>query len=358
MSQIPSPAISVILPTYNCAEYLNESIQSILNQTFTDFELIIINDGSTDDTDSILTLLQDSRVRVYRQNNQGLSKTLNRAIHLAKSNLIARQDADDISLPYRLEKQYDFLIKNPECGLIGTWATIIEGRKPTERTHCHPLDDVDIRYALLYNNPFVHTSVMFRRSALNLAGLYTTDPQRQPPEDYELWSRFSRVTKLANIGEYLVKYREVPSSICRSSNVSFCSQLVQICAENIAFYASLPSDNHHIRLIAKFIHDPELRLNNAPDFREMEKILLKAALQIGSAHRRDLIYDAYVRIASMRSSWLATHTFLPTRLKVSCVAKRLLKIMYYFFGLAKLLELWIFKVPKNNHLNPKSTSDL
>ena len=333
MSRSDSPAISVILPTYNCAEYLEESIQSILNQTFSDFELIIVNDGSTDDTDNILASLKDSRVRVYRQLNHGLSKTLNRAILLSRSNLIARQDADDISLPDRLEKQYDFMRRHQDYGLIGTWATILEGRTLSTRAHCHPLHDADIRYALLFNNPFVHTSVMFRRSVISLAGLYSSDPQRQPPEDYELWSRISRVTKLANIGEYLVQYREIPSSICRSKNISFTPQLVQICSENIAFYSSLSPDNSHIRLIARFIHDSDLIISHTPDFREMEKILLRAALNIGLNRRVNFINDVHRRIASIRASWHSTLIFPPGRINSPRYVRLFLKIMYIIYRL-------------------------
>ena len=123
-----SPKISVVMPAYNAAEYLDEAIRSILNQTFRDFEFIIINDGSTDDSISILDKQQklDSRIRVYHQENQGMIAALNRGCRLARGKYIARMDADDISLPGRLEKQLKYMERHPQIGILGTWIYSID----------------------------------------------------------------------------------------------------------------------------------------------------------------------------------------------------------------------------------------
>ena len=116
--------ISVILPVYNGSEYLTESIDCILNQTYSNFEFIIIDDGSTDDSAAIIANYTDVRIRFYSQQNQGLASTLNRGISLANGNYIARQDQDDVSLPNRFAQQVAFLEANPEYGMVGTWAAI------------------------------------------------------------------------------------------------------------------------------------------------------------------------------------------------------------------------------------------
>lgn len=129
-----SPKVSVVMSVYNGEKYLPETIDSILNQTFKDFEFIIINDGSTDKTAKILTSYDDPRIRIFNQENMGLTKSLNRAISLAKGEYIARMDADDISYPERLKKQVDYLNKNPDIGLVGSKYIRIDkrGRKIDE----------------------------------------------------------------------------------------------------------------------------------------------------------------------------------------------------------------------------------
>lgn len=227
------PLVSVILPVYNGEKYLDEAIKSILSQSYKRFELIIIDDGSKDKSLSIIKRFKDSRIKVYSQTNKGLAKTLNRGISLSKGTYIARQDQDDFSYPNRLEKQVNYLNINPRCGLVGTWAEIWEGNnKKTRRSHKHPSINKLLQFFLLFNNPFVHSSVMIRKTALKEVGLYSTDKSRQPPEDYELWSRIAQKYELANIPEILHAYREVPKSMSRSK-LGFKSKVVKISRENL-----------------------------------------------------------------------------------------------------------------------------
>ncbi|MFH1863757.1 MAG: glycosyltransferase, partial [bacterium] len=195
--------------------------------------LIIINDGSKDKSLSIAKGFKDSRIKVYTQTNKGLAKTLNRGISLSKGTYLARQDQDDFSYPKRLEKQVNYLNKNPKCGLAGTWAEIWEGdNKNTHRNHKHPSTNKLLQFFLLFNNPFVHSSVMIRKKALKEVGLYSTDKSRQPPEDYELWSRIAQKYELANIPEILHAYLEIPSSMSRSK-LGFKSKVAKISRENL-----------------------------------------------------------------------------------------------------------------------------
>src|SRR5688572_15659262 len=241
-----APAVSVVLPVYNCPRYVGDAIESVLSQTFSDLELIVIDDGSTDETPSVLGRFAGmARVTLLAHANRGLAGTLNRGIELARGRYIARQDQDDFCHPKRLERQVAYLDDQPHCALVGTWAEIWSENQPTGRQHRHPSDTASLKYQLLLNNPFVHSSVMIRKAALDRVGMYCTDRMRQPPEDFELWSRIARENEVANIPEVLQVYRELPGSMSRDGAAPFLKRLVTISAENIAWAAGvLPSDAH------------------------------------------------------------------------------------------------------------------
>jgi len=226
------------MPVYNGGKYLNAAIESILSQTEKDFEFIIINDGSKDNSAEIIKSYTDHRIVYVEQENHGLAATLNRGIDIAHGKYIARMDADDIALPARLEAQVAYLESHPRTAVIGTWAEIFTDTESGQRFHFHPTDNDEIKFFLMRNNPFVHSSVMFRRDACIEVGCYTTDPARQPPEDYELWSRMAKEYDMANIGQVLLRYREIPTSICRT--VNFEDKVRMIAFENIS--AWMPKD--------------------------------------------------------------------------------------------------------------------
>jgi len=178
-----------------------------------------------------------------------------------------------------------------------------------DRFHRHPVDELNLRYQLLFNNPFVHSSVLLRRSALLQVGGYTTDPDRQPPEDYELWSRLSRIGSMANIGEVLMTYREIPGSMSRLGPSPFKRRLVMICAENIAAATGLPSDDSSIRAIAALTHGEDWELQQRPDFARMKDILLEAINGLGSGDALvPLRQDAICRIQAMQAAWMVRET--------------------------------------------------
>lgn len=207
------PLVSVLMPVYNGGPYLAEAIQCILHQTFADFELIIINDGSTDDSEAVIRSFHDPRIRYISQQNQGLAATLNNGLAVARGKWIARQDQDDVSLPERFAKQLAFLEAHPEVGLLGTCATVTDAQGKAIGALDHPTTDGPLRFALLFDSPFVHASVMAARSLFEKVGGYDTDPLVF--EDYDMWSRMMRHTQGANLPERLVRYREVSTSISR-----------------------------------------------------------------------------------------------------------------------------------------------
>ncbi len=297
-----SPMISVVLPVHNCPDYISEAIKSILNQTFENFEFIIIDDGSTDNTTEIARTFADSRIRFFQQENQGLAATLNRGIELAKGKYIARQDQDDISLPERFSRQAAYLDAHPNCGLVGTWAEIWEGEKKSERAHRHPSDNVTLQYELLFNNPFVHSSVMLRKSALEQVGGYSTDSERQPPEDYELWSRIARCYQVANIPEILMIYREIPRSMSRTGVSPFLNHLVTICSENIAWASDTPAGDPDPVNIAAIIHTAYHRIIGEPDFQAMQITLQRAVARV-SPNNAYLQRDAEDMLEHLRHNY-------------------------------------------------------
>jgi hypothetical protein len=276
-----APAVSVVLSVKNGGRDLPQALGTILNQSFTDFELIAINNGSTDGTRSYLDSIADPRVRVYHQEDAGLAGALNRGISLSRGRYIARQDHDDLADPSRIAKQVEFLDAHPDHALVGTRAEIWVGDTPSGRFHDHPTEDQLLRFDLLFNNPFVHSSVMMRKSALDQVGAYTTDPARQPPEDYELWSRISRHHRVANLAERLTVYREVPASMSRVSAQPFLEKLVTISSENLA-HATGAAVPHQVHIeIAALVHGAETRVSPKPDLEGMCAVLAEAGRRIG-----------------------------------------------------------------------------
>ena len=181
-----------------------ESIDSILSQTFRDFELMIINDGSSDNSEEIIKSYNDSRI-VYKKHskNEGLIATLNEGIDQARGKYIIRMDADDVSMPRRFEKQVAFMEENSAYGLLGTWTQVMD----SEEIYRPYIDDMTIRVEQLRLNQFIHTSVILRKSVLIEHQLYYSN-DFYATEDYEFWVRVAACCKVANLDEVLVKYRK------------------------------------------------------------------------------------------------------------------------------------------------------
>jgi len=208
----PAPRVSFLMAVYDGEMYLDEAIQSVLNQTFTDFEFIIINDGSVDETAQVIERYQrlDGRIRAYEQPNRGLVVALNRGLELVRGEYVARMDADDISVPERVAAQVAFMDAHPEVGICGTWIeTFGSGGTVVRR---YPDDDATIRSWLLFESVLAHPSIVMRRELLAKAGL-SYDAGSVHAEDYDLWVRAARHMALANIPEALLRYRLHPQQV-------------------------------------------------------------------------------------------------------------------------------------------------
>lgn len=197
------PVVSVIMPVYNCELYVKEAIESILNQSYTDFELLIIDDASTDTTVEIIQEFADERiVFIQKPKNSGYTHSLNYGLQIAKGNYIARMDGDDRSVAHRFEKQVTFLENNDNVVLCGGWFQIIDSDKIIKLPEYH----VAIKLHFLRGNCIAHPSVMIRKSALDEQNI-VYDSTKEPAEDYDLWSRLAFVGELHNLQEVLLEYR-------------------------------------------------------------------------------------------------------------------------------------------------------
>ncbi len=203
------PLVSVIMPVYNAERYLRDAVESILAQTFSDFELLAIDDGSQDHSLQILQeyAKQDARVRIHvYENNRGIVAALNQGLALARGTYIARMDADDISRPERFAKQVEFLEEHSETGIVGSAICVIDPDGRQLGIIKFPLDDLSIRWKSLLICPFAHPSIMLRRSLL-LEHELSYRFELTNVEDYDLWVRLLSYTEGANLPEILMLYR-------------------------------------------------------------------------------------------------------------------------------------------------------
>lgn len=200
-----APRVTVLMAVHNGERWLSEAVQSILGQTFHDFEFLIIDDGSTDASLEIVTQFADERIRLIRnEQNCGLAASLNRGMALASGEYVARMDCDDVSLPRRLEKQVSFLDANPEIAVCGSRVRTI-GRA-IEEVWLYPLEPDVIRCQLLFENALAHPSVMLRRKIFDSYRL-SYDQTFPCSQDYDLWVRTARHAPLANVDDVLLFYR-------------------------------------------------------------------------------------------------------------------------------------------------------
>ncbi len=208
------PAISVLLSVYNSEKYVAIAIESILNQTFADFELIIVDDRSTDSSWDIVQRYakQDKRIIVFRNEvNLGGCNTLIKGLEFCTGKYYARLDNDDWSYPDRLEKQFNFLEAHSDVGIVGGTMEIINKNGDVIGKREYNLSDSEIRKKIFRYSPFSHPLVMIRKSILDKVGGY--DPEYAPADDYEMYFRIGRESKFANLADVILQYRMTPGSI-------------------------------------------------------------------------------------------------------------------------------------------------
>ena len=260
------PSMTVLMPVYNGERHLRAAIDSILAQTYDDFELLIVNDGSTDTSRTIITSYTDKRIRlVDHGENLGLTRTLNRGLSLSAGELVARQDADDISHPERLTRQMAVLRDDPQVALVGARGLIIdEGgqSRGLSLTDQHgnfrglvdvACEDTSVRWDLLFGNCFIHSAVMFRKKVVweELGGY---DESFLLCEDYELWSRVAFAGRVRNVSDRLVSYRIHPSAKTADNRCeSLKAEVCRVIRRSIhAMFGERVLSDGEIDLIARF----------------------------------------------------------------------------------------------------------
>jgi glycosyltransferase involved in cell wall biosynthesis len=206
------PRVSVVMSVFNGERFLREAVNSVLRQTFRDFEFIVIDDGSTDGSRDVLTSIHDSRiVMVTNQDNMGLSSSLNTGVSIAQGEYVARMDADDISLPDRLQKQVMFLDGHPDIGVLGGAIQFINEQGEKGGLWVCPLSPLAAQWDLFFSPPVAHPAVLMRKSLLvGLGQNQVYDPAEDVlyAEDYDLWVRLGRITRIVSIRDVLVYYRQ------------------------------------------------------------------------------------------------------------------------------------------------------
>ena len=235
------PKISVVMPAYNAEKYIGESIDSILNQTYGDFEFIIINDGSRDSTKEIILSYSDNRI-VYLENeiNSGIVVTLNKGLKYATGEYIARMDADDIAVAERLEKQIEFMEKNKDVGVLGTGICIF-GEDVQEQARVFTTNPEQLKAELIFNSCIAHPTVMMRSNILKNNGL-SYDLEYAGAEDYNLWWKIAKVSRIATIPDLLVKYRIHSSQITKKKDEKYYKMMIKLMEERFSDIGFKSSD--------------------------------------------------------------------------------------------------------------------
>lgn len=209
---INNPRVTVLMPAYNAGKYIAEAIQSVLKQSFEDFELLIVNDGSTDHTVKIIKSFHDPRIVLVHQENKGIAAALNNGLSKSRAPYIARFDADDICTPERLRIQYDFIVAYPEYNIIGSAADYldVDGNYIfTLHPEAHLHEEIQaLKYTIC---PFIHSSVFYKKEVILVAGGY--NEHAYTFEDHFLWASILRHTKACNLSQALIKVRLNPESI-------------------------------------------------------------------------------------------------------------------------------------------------
>lgn len=244
------PTVSVVMPVYNEAAYVKAAIDSVLQQTRTDLELVIVDNGSTDTTPEILRQISDPRVRLFRnERNLGSAVAGNQAVRKSRAALIARMDADDIALPHRLAAQVAAFSARPELALLGGQVCHVDqsGRRLLRKFAPRALTPVGIAWQALFGSPFIHSTTMFTRESFEAAGGY--DERMQRSSDFALFSRIQATGCVANLPDVLIRLRHIERPVLQ--DVTYDRLVRAVIAENARRYLGFQSaDDYLARLIA------------------------------------------------------------------------------------------------------------
>lgn len=275
-TQSKPPTVSVVMCVYNGERFLREAVESILNQTFTDFEFIIVDDGSTDNSWQILTeyATQDDRITLIRnETNMGISRSANRGLARVRGKYIARTDADDISLPNRLARQVDFLESHPEIGVLGGSIQLIDSSgKVNPRCWQLPSEHGLLKWRFCFENPFVNVTVMMRQEVVAQTDGYHSEFINYS-EDYDLWQRLSNITRLAHVPDVLAYVRRFEGYGSNVSSHGFNRQYQHSLKISQRMMSEILGEEVPLRLVKKV-----LKYFGEPEFEALDEVCEAAHL--------------------------------------------------------------------------------
>jgi len=268
------PIISVILPVFNGEDHLDACIESVLHQSYTNFEFVIVDDASTDKTSQILKefAMKDNRIIIVTHEvNQKQTVAANTAIKHSKGKYIARMDADDIALPMRFKKQFEFLEKKPAFGLVGSWTDTINETGEILGQWKTASETGVLNWNLLFGTSFAHSSVMMRTALVKEVGYY----QSPEAEDYDLWSRLSRVSEVANLPEVLQQKRVWGGQLALKVPTETIDCVLQIMQNNMNYLLkNTHLDLNMVRSIRK-VSDKSPMIDDSQMISAVKNILLQ-----------------------------------------------------------------------------------
>jgi len=338
MSKIPK--VTVLLSVYNGEKYLKEAIDSILNQTFKDFEFLIINDGSTDKSLQIINSYTDRRIKLINNKiNIGLQKNLHKGINLAIGEYIARMDADDISLPERLKVQVEFMDKHPKIGICGTWVKKL-GRSANFVSKYYSVPD-EVKASLLFNTSLAHPSVFIRKKFFIKYNL-NYNQELNESEDYDLWTRCIDFFPISNINKILLYYRYHMESKSQKGIIELKNNSAIIRIKQLRKLNILPNDDE-LFLHQNFV--PTDKNKRAEFIMLTEKWLLK--IIEANKENKYCTEDALKKIIADRWLLICRNNnqlglFLIKKFLLSPLTKNL-DLKNNFFSLVKLFATSLFK---------------
>lgn len=254
-----APVLSIIMLAYNAGHYVKEAIESALSQDFHDFELIVVDDGSTDGTSRIIGSIHDERLKIHRNEvNKGIVYSRNKGISLSRGRYIGMLDSDDVALPGKFRKQVGFLESRPDFGMVGSWALLIDSSgRETGEVWKLPGEPAKIPAIMLFKNYFVQSAVVFRRSCLPS---YNYKEGYEIVEDYKLWIDIMKHAKAWNLPEYLVKYRVHGTNITHQKAMLVRENLIAVYRELLGQLGIDPTaeeiELHHMIREGQTISDP------------------------------------------------------------------------------------------------------
>jgi len=298
-----NPKVTVLMPVFNDEKYLKQSIASILNQTFRDFEFLIIEDASTDKSAELIKTFKDRRIKVLiNKKNLGISSSLNKGLKIAKGEYIARMDADDISLPRRLEKQVKFMDRNPDVGICGSWVKLFGKGKGVLK---YPSDSKQLKVDLLFFDTIMHPTVILRKKMFQKFNL-RYNAKNRCLEDYELFAAASRYFPLSNIKEVLLRHRAHSLQACRLQRDAQMIEAQIIQLKQLRHLGLEPTRQE------LDIHNSKMGSNLRIDLNFIQKAE-RWFCKILYANRKKRIYDKKILLSAMGNTWLVMCRQLPRR---------------------------------------------